>query len=71
MIPALDRLDGDYTISRATRTRNDRVVIEIVAYPGLQRLHVMMPRAFTSAEEIDATIRAAIAGLQAEPKPTS
>lgn len=65
----LDLLDGDYTISGAHRTARGRVVVDVVAYPGLQRMSVMMPRAFSTAEEIGATIRQALAGLQAKPKP--
>ena len=57
-----------YVISTVRPYGPDLVIFEVVT-DALQRLYVQMRSRQTDAASIDATIRAAIAGLAAKPSP--
>lgn len=67
-VPSEPAYPGNYVISTTRPGPAGTVAFEVVA-DNLQRLFVTMPNRQTSAENIDRTIRGALAGLYRKPDP--
>ncbi len=67
-VPSAPDYTGDYVISTYRPGPAGTVLIEVVT-DSLQRLHLSMRQEQTSAENIDATIRHALAALARPPDP--
>lgn len=57
-----------YVLSSARRS-GDRVVLQVVLQPSLQRMSILMPYDHTTDEEVQATIDQAVRGLNRRSKP--
>lgn len=59
---------GRYVIEGARRITNELATVQIIT-DTLQRLHVTVPYARSSAADLDVIVQAAIDGLNRPPKP--
>jgi hypothetical protein len=67
-VPADPPYEGSYVISTVRAPTPSMVTFEVVT-DQLQRLYVTMPSARTDADQIEATIQHALAGLYRPPDP--
>lgn len=61
---------GTYTVEGARRITHELVTVNVVL-DTLQRLHVTVPYARSSASDLTIAIGAALAGINRPPKPLS
>lgn len=61
---------GAYTVENARRISPRLVTVQVIT-DTLQRLHVTVPYARSSADDLTLVIGAALAGLNRPPKPLS
>lgn len=67
-VPSAPDYPGNYVISGFRAGRGDNVIVEVVT-DQLQRLFVAIRSKHSDTDEIDATIRHALAGLHRPPNP--